>query len=333
MQNRQVIVVAGEALIDLAPTPDGGAFVPHAGGGPFNTAIALGRLATPVAYLGRLSTDGFGRLLRQRLVDDGVDLRLAVDTADPTTLALVTLSDAGEASYSFYTDGTSGCGLRTDQLPARLPDEVEAIHFGSLGIVLEPGASGLEALVERERGRRLLSLDPNVRPAIIPDMEVYRHRLERLVARVDMVRLSTDDVALLGDASPAALAERWLAAGAALIVVTAGREGSVAYRAGGEVSARAEPVDGGRHHRRRRLVQRRPAHLAPPPRGARPRRYRGVERRRRGRGSHLRRPGGRRDLRPARRRPAPPDRPGTLMSVLSPWWCGIRTVGATKPEG
>ncbi|MGH9116858.1 MAG: PfkB family carbohydrate kinase [Acidimicrobiales bacterium] len=161
----------------MRPPPDGPAFVPHAGGGPFNTAIALGRLETPVGYLGRLSTDGFGRLLRQGLVDNHVDLRLAVDTAAPTTLALVTLSDAGEASYSFYTEGTAGCGLGREQLPDRLPDDVEAIHLGSLGIVLEPGASGLEALVERERGRRLVSLDPNVRPAIIPEALAFAGRV------------------------------------------------------------------------------------------------------------------------------------------------------------
>jgi fructokinase len=237
-----MIVVAGEALIDLAPIADGGAYVAHPGGGPFNSAIALGRLETPIAYLGRLSTDGFGRLLRQRLVDNDVDLRFVVDTAEPTTLALVTLSDSGEASYSFYTDGTAGTGLRSDQLPEKLPDEIEAIHLGSLAIVLEPGAAGLEVLVERERDRRLISVDPNVRPAIIPDMEAYRRRLERLVARVDLVRLSTDDVALLGDLTPAALAERWLAAGVALVVVTGGGEGAAGYRASGEVSVSAEPV-------------------------------------------------------------------------------------------
>jgi fructokinase len=238
-----MIVVAGEALIDLAPTRDGEAFVAHAGGGPFNSAIALGRLETPIAYLGRLSTDGFGRMLRQRLVDNGVDLRFVVDTAEPTTLALVTLSGSGEASYSFYTDGTSGTGLRADQLPERLPEDVEALHLGSLGIVLEPGATGLEALVERERGRRLVSLDPNVRPAIIPDLDGYRRRLDRLVARVDLVRLSTDDVALLGDLTPAALAERWLASGAALVVVTGGQEGATGYRAAGEVAVPAEAVN------------------------------------------------------------------------------------------
>src|SRR5688572_9319300 len=119
-----MIVVAGEALIDLAPAPDGASFVAHPGGGPFNTAIALGRLATPVAYLGRLSADGFGRLLRQRLVAADVDLRFVAETDDPTTLALVTLNESREASYSFYTEGTSGSGLRTDQLPDRLPPEI-----------------------------------------------------------------------------------------------------------------------------------------------------------------------------------------------------------------
>ena len=41
-----MIVCAGEALIDMLPREVEGraAFVPHAGGAVFNTAIALGRL-------------------------------------------------------------------------------------------------------------------------------------------------------------------------------------------------------------------------------------------------------------------------------------------------
>lgn len=242
--NRWVIVVCGEALIDFAP--DGGPqerYVPHPGGGPFNTAVALGRLEVEVAFLGRLSTDPFGRRLRRHLVDNGVDPRFIVEGAEPTTLALVALSDEGQATYSFYLDGTAGGGLRREHLPDPLPDAVAALHLGSLAVVLEPSASTLEHLVEHEHGARVVSLDPNIRPAVIDDRDAYRQRVERLVARADLVRVSRDDLVWLDPAEPAVVARRWLDAGAALVVVTSGDEGATAYHHSGAVSVAAQPVE------------------------------------------------------------------------------------------
>lgn len=238
-----MIVVCGEALVDLAPAgAHAETYVAHLGGGPFNTAVALGRLQVPTAFLGRLSTDAFGSRLRQRLEDNGVDTQLVVDAPEPTTLALVALSDAGEASYSFYVEGTADRGLAPEHLPSALPSDVHAIHLGSLAIALEPGASTLEMLVKRERGRRVVSLDPNVRPAIIDDADQYRDRIQRLMALVDIVRVSRDDLRWLDRAAPAVVAARWLGAGAALVVVTAGAEGAVAYHGRGEVSVPVEAV-------------------------------------------------------------------------------------------
>lgn len=101
-----VVVVGGEALFDLV-LDDDGELRAHAGGGPFATARALGRLARPVAYLGRLSRDRLGAMLARLLADDGVALDTAVRTDDPTTLALAEIDAEGSARYRFYAYGTS----------------------------------------------------------------------------------------------------------------------------------------------------------------------------------------------------------------------------------
>src|SRR5947209_1330543 len=105
-----MIVVAGESLIDLLVRPDGGV-VATPGGGPFNVARSLGRLGAPVAFLGRLSSDAFGRILREHLVDAGVDLSLAPTTNDPTMLAVAEIDDGGAATYRFHFAGTAAVGL------------------------------------------------------------------------------------------------------------------------------------------------------------------------------------------------------------------------------
>src|SRR3954452_6194852 len=106
----RAVVVTGEALVDLVLKRDG-TVDGHPGGGPYNVARTIGRLEQPVAYLGRLSTDGFGRRLRRELEADGVDLATAVPTDAPTTLALAELDAAGAARYRFYSRGTSAAGL------------------------------------------------------------------------------------------------------------------------------------------------------------------------------------------------------------------------------
>ena len=146
------IVVGGEALVDLV-AGGGGKLDAHLGGGPFNCARTLGRLEQPVAYLGRLSTDRFGTQMREQLREDAVSLDMVVETEDPTTLALVELDEAGAASYRFYSGGTSVPGLTPEAALAALPPRVEMVHVGTLGLVFEPIADALEAVVEHVAGR------------------------------------------------------------------------------------------------------------------------------------------------------------------------------------
>ena len=83
----RMIVVAGEALIDILVQPDG-RLTAVPGGGPFNTARTIGRLGGQVAFLGRLSNDRFGGVLRDGPTESDVDLSLVEPTDAPTTLAI-----------------------------------------------------------------------------------------------------------------------------------------------------------------------------------------------------------------------------------------------------
>jgi fructokinase len=201
----RVIIVAGEALIDLLIAPDGRATaIP--GGGPYNTARTVARLGQPAGFLGRISTDRFGALLRARLVEDGVDLRFVTDTDDPTTLALAELDEAGAATYRFYTDGTSAPGLTTNALPDLLRDDLTAVHVGTLGLVLEPMADAIEDLVSRTPDTVIVMLDPNGRPSATPDLAAWIARIERIGRRADIAKVSVDDLRLLRPGLPPAQA-------------------------------------------------------------------------------------------------------------------------------
>ncbi|HEY2960658.1 MAG TPA: carbohydrate kinase [Actinomycetota bacterium] len=243
------VVVAGDALVDLTPTTTvrgTTAYEPHPGGSCLNVAVGLARLEVPTAFLARVSRDAWGQLLREHLADSGVLPTYLVDTDDLTTLAAVHLRD-GQATYSFHAASAADRGLLPEHLAA-LPDGAAlppgaALHVGSIALVLEPVASTLEGLLRREAGRRAVSLDPNVRPGLIPDREAYRRRFAGWLRSVDLLKVSADDLAWLDPGRPEdEVVAGWLAAGVSLVVVTHGGDGARATTPSGSASVAAPHV-------------------------------------------------------------------------------------------
>jgi fructokinase len=167
-----MIVCCGEALIDMLPRETAAgedAFVPHAGGSVFNSALALGRLGVPASFFSGLSDDLFGLQLQDALRSSRVNLGYAKISARPTTLAFVTLKE-GQASYFFYDENTAGRMLTEADLP-KLAEDVEALLFGGISLATEPCGSTYETLMLRESATRVTMLDPNIRPAFIRDAQ------------------------------------------------------------------------------------------------------------------------------------------------------------------
>lgn len=236
-----MIVVAGEALIDLVSRD--GVVRPFPGGGPFNTAVALGRLRVPVGFLGRLSDDHFGRVLEERLAESGVDRRYVLHGPAPTPLAVVHTAGDGEPEYTFYLSGTAYAALTAADLPDLGP-EVAALHLGTLALATDPPATALELLIEREAASRLVMIDPNVRPAVAGDRDAYRRRFESWTARAHVVKLSQADAEWLypGVGSDEVL-ESILGRGTQLAVLTLGPGGALARSAAGSARAGSPRVD------------------------------------------------------------------------------------------
>jgi fructokinase len=242
-----VIVVGGEALYDLVLQGSADDLHGHPGGGPFNTARTLGRLERPVAYLGRLSSDCFGRRLETLLVDDGVSLESVVHTDDPTTLALAEVDDDGVARYRFYERGTSAPGLEPSAAVEALPSSVEIVHVGTLGLALEPVATALETVVERLAPSALVAVDPNCRPWVVDDADAYRRRIRRVLRHAHLLKVSEEDIEFLEPDRPAVEGVRaLLECGPSVGLLTRGPNGALVITRTAEVSVpapRAKVVD------------------------------------------------------------------------------------------
>lgn len=237
------IAVIGEALIDLTGTGgDDDAWLARPGGSPYNVAVGLARLGRRTLFVGRISADPLGAILRTHAVRSGVDLSLAVTASEPSTIALVELSD-GIAEYHFGTAGTADFQWTDAELSA-VPDAVAAVHFGSLASWTPPGDQAILRRVAALRQRAVVSYDPNVRPSLQPDPAQARAAVEAAVATADIVKTSAEDIAYLYPHVDAeTIAERWRSLGPAVVVVTSGPAGALARTRGRTVRRPAREVE------------------------------------------------------------------------------------------
>ncbi|MGS2648843.1 carbohydrate kinase family protein [Streptosporangium sp. G12] len=242
-----MISVIGETVADTfmparQPTPGGLDLRVRPGGGPANTAVALGRLGTPVAFVGRIPRGPLGELLRTHLADSHVDLSRLVTAAEQSTLAITAVDEAGHARYSFYATGTADFQWTAGELAGAVPLEAVCVHAGSLALALEPSGPLIEKTLRERRVNATISIDPNIRPGIV-SAERYRELLPGWTSVADVFRLSSDDLALLrpGVSLPQACDE-WHAHGVRLVVVTCGADGAYASLDGQRHQVPARPI-------------------------------------------------------------------------------------------
>ena len=237
----------GEALFDLFPsaeTDTGLIFDARIGGSPFNVAVGLSRLGREAALFTGLSIDPLGRRLERTLQEEGVETAYLVSKQKPTTLALVGLGPGGVPHYSFYGHDAADCSVGETDLPD-LPRSVTAMHFGSYSLVVEPTGSSLLRLARRHRNGKLISLDPNLRLNVEPDVGRWRRQVEAFSEIADVIKVSDEDLEVLfpGDDIDSTVG-RWSARSVKLIVVTRGSNGALVSLRGEvfEASGRAVEV-------------------------------------------------------------------------------------------
>lgn len=229
------ILVCGEAIVDLFVSLDDGTMKaqPVLGGSPYNVAIGLARLGVPTSFFGGLSSDVFGAAIRSRLLAEGVGVAHSVETDRLTTISVVGTNTEGHPAYAFHGEDKADRSIGVNSLPRELDRGIRAIVMGSFTLAVEPVASAHLALARREAGSRLISIDPNLRPTLTPDLADWRQRFAAFLPCVGIIKASDED---LGVAFPGMshreLVEGWFAAGVELCVITQGSKGAVAWRQG-----------------------------------------------------------------------------------------------------
>jgi len=229
-----MILVGGENLMDMIQIDnqnENAIFEAVPGGSPYNLAMAAGRQGVKVGYVTPISKDTNGEQLAQNLLNSNVSL-LGPRVTAPTSLAMVNIEN-GIPSYSFYREGTAERIITLDTLSKNITSEVSIFHIGSLALTGGEDALVWEEFVKRTRENNIkVSLDPNVRPSLIAEPDVYRKRIKNLMTEVDILKLSDEDLLwLFNDSADEtnALAELEVIARAEILIVTKGSQGSAIF--------------------------------------------------------------------------------------------------------
>ena len=252
-----MILVIGEALIDLIGTPaSGDNYKAVVGGANANVALALARRGENQKFLGRISTDGFGQMIRHRLAGNGVSLDWSVVAPEQTSLAVATIDSDGVANYSFYLNGTADWAWVESELPAL--DQVQAVEtvavqFGCLGMSMGPGNLVIEAWLRKiaSTNQVTLSHDLNIRSSLGFERDTELKRVLRLNEISHIIKASDADIEwlyevdgadrVLADGRIDEVARQW-SSGGKLVVVTRGGDGAWLYRSGDRLDVSAPKV-------------------------------------------------------------------------------------------
>ena len=229
------VLVIGEALVDVVHRGDG-RIDESPGGSPANVALALGRLGDSAQLLTQLGADAHGAQIRSWLADAGVEV-VSSDTSRTAT-ATAHLDESGSARYEF------DIAWSVADVSAAREDPAGIVHTGSIAALLAPGADVVRTLLTEMRASSLITYDPNVRPALLPDHARAVVDVESFVALADLVKASDEDLAwLYPGMDPLEAAWSWLQRGPSVIVVTMGASGAFAVSRAGVTRVPGQRVE------------------------------------------------------------------------------------------
>jgi fructokinase len=230
------IAILGEALIDFKST-GALAFQGFIGGSSLNVATATSRLGQATTFLTQISSDLFGKSLREHMTKNGIDTPHVLESDAHSTLAFVEERN-GQAHFSFMNSRAADTMYDPQPRPV-LPNNLKFMQFGSISLLTDPTSSSITEIIGKHRSSLnhnvTVVFDPNCRPALTPDLDGYKRKLRNWLRLAHVVKVSDQDLGWLEpDKALDAVAADWISQGPSVVIITRGEHGSSLYRAGHE---------------------------------------------------------------------------------------------------
>ncbi|WP_029422817.1 5-dehydro-2-deoxygluconokinase [Alicyclobacillus macrosporangiidus] len=163
------VYTLGRLIVDLyanqigVPLSQVSSFNKYLGGSAANTAVGLARLGASVGLISRVGPDEFGKFLRDRLQQEGVDTgMLATDPVYPTGLAFAALFPPNDSQVLFYRKPCADANLSLVDIDFERLREARMLVVACTALAVSPGREAALAALEANRnsgGVNVLDLD------------------------------------------------------------------------------------------------------------------------------------------------------------------------------
>lgn len=235
-------VAVGECLIDFVNTPSGAKLLleGNPGGAPVNLLAMITRLGFSTAMITKVGKDAFGSFLKDQIEKAGIETEYVICDKAPTTLAIVTLDEKGDRSFSFYRSGTADVSLRQSEIPLAAIRQAKIFHFGSVSLTDEPARTAtLFAAEYAYRNGVTVSYDPNLRPPLWDDLKRAKKEILNAMQFAHIVKVSQEELEFLTEETDlsAGILSLWEKYPLRLLAVTMGPDGCVCKTASGTFRA------------------------------------------------------------------------------------------------
>jgi tagatose kinase len=246
------VLTIGETLVEIMATEAGDGFRapmplvgPFASGAPAIFIDQVAKLGHPALFVSAVGDDDFGRLCRDRLAADGVDVSaIAIDGDRPTGSAFVRYRLDGGRDFIFNIRHSACASIGDNDATQAAIERAGHLHIMGTALASEGMlALTLKALERIKAKGGSISFDPNFRREL-PPVAGLREALGQILAASDVFLPSGDELFLFTEArdEAGAIAEL-LARGLKTVVVKRGAAGASAFEAGGRTDVAGYAVD------------------------------------------------------------------------------------------
>lgn len=198
--SKNKVVALGELLIDFTENGTSKQGNPlleaNPGGAPCNVLAMLTKLGVSTAFIGKVGKDQFGKMLKKKIEEMGIDARyLYEDDKIHTTLAFVHTYEDGDRDFSFYRNPGADMMLTEDEIPDSLIQTADIFHFGTLSMTHEGVRNATKRAVEvAKKAGCLISFDPNLRPPLWDSLEKAKEQTAYGLEHCDILKISDNEV-------------------------------------------------------------------------------------------------------------------------------------------
>ena len=215
----------GNALVDEIVTSRGR--FARLGGAGLNVAMLLGMGGVDASLVAAVAGDEIGMAMRSALSGSGV--HLVEEEAPAVTARAVVHLEGSQPSYEF--GGRAYLSFAFSEEAARAVANSDAVVVNAFNYEDRAQARSLRALLGGGHPWRVL--DPNVRPGLIRRLDLLITNLKSLLEVTDILKVSDEDLGVLGGSQGTYPVERLFGSGAQVIFLTKGAQGGEILTAAG----------------------------------------------------------------------------------------------------